>query len=317
MEIFWRWSILNQSEKLKFTSFVVTEVIETLDITDSVYSLLLASLLSFLKKEGLIASIFFESLFFFELELLKKSKFARLALDPNSVNFELLCKLYDFIPLAEIKYFINQERKTYQKPQNVTECLHFIKCNSNLNVKNESFFDYLMFEGKKTIEENKHLFIEHLIFHPQIADFYSDEQYVKSFIKKEFQRTTKNNKDREVYFIYDVHFVPEIPNQLFLTQLFNSMDKVCIHKKFVPLLLNHLQNLEEDGYLFDFNNTICMGIIAKMVLYKLSSDANKWKLFLDQKKSKFLETNGFICFLVNLALQKPVRWNLLKIFLLI
>ncbi len=309
MDIIWQWNTLSsdKSIKLQFANFVVSEIVTKRYTCDLVYTLTLVCLIRFLKHQNCIASVFFNAFQVLETEMISKIKHVRLQIK-DDVHVEIIARLYDFIPLTEIKIFIDGIRIQHNNNSDLSQSLHSVRCNYfNANPKH---LDYLMQHHEKN-DFLTDICISNLVFDVVCLPFYSSYQYVLAYSKKHTLPQQKKTNDYKDYFQYDIRFVPAVPNTLFLTQLFESIDALCIDKQYLSLLLNHLENLMEDGYLFLKKHfPIALGILAKMLIYKLSADPQRIKLFLLQECKQ--EKDVFICFLIKKALNEEPNWDQLK-----
>ncbi len=281
MEVLWKWNLVSKRDRLDCAGFVVNEIVLKRYSCDLVYVLTLVCFLRFLKSKDCIASVFWKPLLFFEQEMIERIRHVRLQIKDDA-NVEIIARLYEFIPFDDIKHFIDEIRKTHRS---LPQSLHTIRCD---------YFNVVDF----SIADDDVLFCN-LKFHPNVVNLYSVQQYVHAYAKHHFVVPLKTKTHWRDYFQYDIRFVPAVPNQLFLTQLFESMDDVCIEKKYVVVLLNHLQNVMEDGY-------IVPGIVAKMILYKLSPDPNSLAKMLHKNSDVF--TN----FLIDRALGNEIDWSEIK-----
>ncbi len=288
MEQIWKWKQLDENKKLDFTTFIITSIIENKN-HNPIQALILLSVLKFLKSLHLIAVIFYKNLELFEVDLLKKIKHVRLQLQ-DDFNLEYMCFVYDFLPI-EVKCFIDQIRKQHNKIETMEQCIHFIRCDLN----NQSHYKWFLENNGTDLE----IMIQYLKYDERCFPFYSDQDFIVSFI------FSKNLKIPENAFLYDIRYVPKYPNAFFLQQVFDSIDQIVIERKHIPLLLNHLQNLMEDKLL-------TTGIIAKMLIYKLTNDVSNFSTILQMTKP---ETNEFINFLIQKALTKPPNLSTLKIWI--
>ncbi len=311
MEAIWKWRQLSNEEKIQFANYIVCEIVEKLHITNTIKKLHLLCCLRFIIKENLIAQIFITPLSFFELDLLSKIKFVRFEIKDDE-NLEILGRLYEFNP-PEIQCFLTQiiKKQFIINPKTLQECIHLIRCSYFCTNKNKQLLPFLLQQHSEDIKNNIDILIHYLVFDPLCFDFYTPKEYVLSFIFNHHIEKKQEKFTWQDYFEYDVHFVPAIPNELFLNQLFNSIDDICIDKKFIPLLLNHLFNLLDDNLLL-IDSDINIGIISKMIIYHLSNQDEYLKCFLYKTQTK----NGFIAFLVSKALGKEPDWESLKKYLI-
>ncbi len=283
MEQIWKWNQLSINEKLHFGSFIIETIIEKFN--SSINSLILLCLFRFLKASNLIATIFHNNLTFFELRLIEQIKHIRLQLK-DDLNIEYVCFCYDFAP-KEIQKFIDQIRKQHATPSSMNQCIHFIRCDN----KNIDHYKWFIEHGGQDLE----IRIIHLDYSNDCFPFYSEKQFIQSYLRSHVV-IEKLDKWKD-FFKYDIRYVPQYPNELFLNQLFNSIDDICLHGKiYLQLLLNHLENIKEKT----------IGIKAKMMIYKLTNEIYEFKQ----------DQNEFFNFLIDKALKKEPNFIALKKWIL-
>jgi hypothetical protein len=157
----------------------------------------------------------------------------------------------------------------------------------------------------KKYNEKLEFQIINLQYNENCFPFYDDKKFILSFIQ--FYFVEKKPQTSRDFFHYDFLHVPKYPNDLFLNELFESIDKIVLYgKQYLVLLLNHIENIIE-------KNLLTIPIIVKMVLYKLTID-DKYSLLLSQKTE---QQNGFIQFLIDKALSKQIDLSRLKNYLIL
>lgn len=274
----YKWNQLNKKDKYLFVNFVVNKIIIG-DFKDDIQILIFYLFLKFLQFKNWIATIFDFDVF--EVEMIKNCKFVRLKLKDDE-NLEYIGYCYDFIPFIEIKIFIDTIRKKK------LETLHYFRIDpQNANTSDLEFQIIQLKYNDLTIPY-----------------YYNNEDFIKSFVKNFLIK--KLPIAIADFFKYDYKHVPEIPNICFLNEFFESMDVIVLHKKYLVLFLNHLQNLIEDQYL-------TIGIMCKMIIYKLTDEPLKYKLKIEKANAT---ENGFIEFLIAKALNKKPNLQSLKKYLI-
>ncbi len=280
-EQIWKWNQLKN--KSQFVNFVVAKIIEDLYEMNTIETLIFYCFLKFLQsQQQLISTVF--SFHIFEVEMLKKIKYVRLQLEDDE-NLEYIAYCYDFIPTNDVKLFIDQIRKKNIGNKVLTQHAKRLDCKNPL---------YLL-------DDDLEFLLINLKYQEICFPFYNDIDFIKSFVKHFIKISTTTKL--EDFFLYDIRYVPAIPNETFLTQIFESIDNVVTQKKYLIVLLNHLQNLIDDKML-------TQGIIAKILIYKLTDDVEKYKSMLH------FNNNPFINFLVAKALHKEPQYNELKHYLM-